>query len=218
MDSISVLVADDHAVVREGLRRLLETEQDIILVGEAGNGTEAVEKVRRLHPDVVVLDISMPKLCGLDAAPDIRRESPETQVVVLSMHENEGYIYQMFRSGTIGYVLKGSPSAEILLAIRAAKKGEHFVSSKISDELIRIFLSHKGADTPVRKYDLLSDREQQTFRMMSSGYSTVQIAESLFLSPKTVEKHRANVMKKLALKNQIELVKFAISIGIIDLQ
>ena len=211
-----ILVADDHAIVREGLRQLLAREPDMDVVGEAEDGQEALEKARSLRPDITLLDIAMPRLSGLDAVRLIKEAVPETQIVVLSMYEKEAFVHQVFASGALAYVLKAASSSDVIEAVRAAYQGEYFLSSQIRAEVIRTYLDSRGEKRSVRGYDLLSDREQQVFRLVVEGNSTAQVADLLCLSPKTVEKHRANVMKKLGVRDLLAMVKYAIKIGIID--
>lgn len=211
-----ILIADDHAIVREGLRQLLNSQRDMEVAGEAQDGREALEKAKLLRPDVTILDIAMPGLSGLEAVRLIKEAVPGTQIVVLSMHEKEAYVHQVFASGALAYVLKASPSTDVLEAIRAAHRGEYFLSSKIRAEVIGRYLESRKEQPAVRGYDLLSEREQQVFRLMVEGNSTNQIADVLCVSPKTVEKHRGNVMNKLGIHDLVALVKYAIKIGIID--
>jgi two-component system response regulator NreC len=211
-----ILIADDHAIVREGLRQLLNSQRDMEVAGEAQDGREALEKAKSLRPDVTLLDIAMPGLSGLEAVRLIKEAVPDTQIVVLSMHEKEAYVHQAFTSGALAYVLKASPSTDVLEAIRAAHRGEYFLSSKIKAEVIGRYLESRKEKPAVRGYDLLSEREQQVFRLMVEGNSTNQIADVLCVSPKTVEKHRGNVMNKLGIHDLVALVKYAIKIGIID--
>jgi two-component system response regulator NreC len=211
-----ILIADDHAIVREGLRQLLNSQRDMEVAGEAQDGREALEKAKSLRPDVTILDIAMPGLSGLEAVRLIKEAVPHTQIVILSMHEKEAYVHQVFASGALAYVLKASPSTDVLEAIRAAHRGEYFLSSKIKAEVIGRYLESRKEKPAVRGYDLLSEREQQVFRLMVEGNSTNQIADVLCVSPKTVEKHRGNVMNKLGIHDLVGLVKYAIKVGIID--
>jgi two-component system response regulator NreC len=213
---MNILIADDHAVVREGLRQLFAAHPDMEVVGEAKDGQEALEKARLLRPDVTLLDIGMPRLSGLDAVRLIKEAVPETQIVVLSMYEKEAFVHQVFASGALAYVLKAASSSDVIEAVRAAHRGEYFLSSKIRAEVIGSYLESRKEEPSVRGYDLLSDREQQVFRLMVEGNSTTQIADILCVSPKTVEKHRANVMKKLGVRDLVAMVKYAVKIGIID--
>ncbi|MGD8513498.1 MAG: response regulator transcription factor [Deltaproteobacteria bacterium] len=213
---MKVLIADDHAIVREGLKQLVNSQRDMEVVGEAGDGRQALERAKSLRPDVTLLDIAMPSLSGLEAVRLIKEAVPDTQIVVLSMHKKEAYVHQAFASGALAYVLKASPSSDVLEAIRTAHRGEYFLSSKIRAEVIGRYLESRKEQPAVRGYDLLSEREQQVFRLMVEGNSTNQIADVLCVSPKTVEKHRGNVMNKLGIHDLVGLVKYAIKIGIID--
>lgn len=211
-----ILIADDHAVVREGVRQLLDGQQGMEVVGEAQDGQEALEKAKSLRPDVTLIDIAMPRLSGLEAVRLIKQAVPDTRIVVLSMHKKEAYVHQVFAAGALAYVLKASPSSDVLEAIRRAYRGEYFLSSKIEAEVIGTYLENRGEKPSVCGYDLLSEREQQVFRLMVEGSSTNQIADVLCVSPKTVEKHRGNVMKKLGIHDLVAMVKYAIKIGVID--
>ncbi len=216
MGKIKILIADDHAIVRDGLRQLLNGQQDMDVAGEAEDGQEALDKVKSLHPDVVLLDIAMPNLSGLEVIGLIREAVPDSQVVVLSMHAKETYVQQALAAGALGYVLKASPSQDILEAIRAAHRGEYFLSSRLRAEVIGKYLKTQRSNPSVRGYDLLSEREQQVFRLVAQGHSTGQIADILCVSPKTVEKHRTSLMNKLGVHDRMELLKYAIKIGVID--
>ena len=218
MNKIRVLIADDHAVVRSGLRQLMGDQPDLEVVGEAGDGREALEKVKSLKPNVIVLDIAMPGVSGLEAAGLIKEAVPSCQIVVLTMHGKENFVRQVLSSGALAYVFKASPVQDVLAAVRAAHRGEYFLSSKIEAEVVGAYLDHRREAPAVRGYDLLSEREQQIFRLVAEGNSTNQIAEVLCVSPKTVEKHRTNIMKKLGLKDRLDVVKYAVRIGIIDPQ
>jgi len=216
MNKIRVLIADDHAIVREGLRQLLNGQTDMEVAGEAEDGRQALEKVKSLHPDVILLDIAMPHLSGLEVISLIREAAPETQVVVLSMHSKETYVQQVLSSGALGYVLKASPSTDILEAIRMAHRDEYFLSSRLKAEVIGKYLKTKRSTPALRGYDLLTEREQQVFRLVAQGHSTSRFADILCVSPKTVEKHRTSLMNKLVVHDRLELLKYAIKIGIVD--
>ena len=216
MNKIKVLIADDHAIVREGLRQLLNGQRDMEVAGEAEDGRQALEKVKSFHPDVILLDIAMPHLNGLEVISLIKEAAPETQVVVLSMHSKETYVQQVLSSGALGYVLKASPSTDILEAIRMAHRDEYFLSSRLKAEVIGKYLKTKRSAPALRGYDLLTEREQQVFRLVAQGHSTSRIADILCVSPKTVEKHRTSLMNKLGVHDRLELLKYAIKIGIVD--
>ncbi|HUH65363.1 MAG TPA: response regulator transcription factor [Syntrophales bacterium] len=216
MKKIRIMIADDHAIVRDGLRQLLNGQPDMEVAAEAEDGQEALKKVKSLHPDVTLLDIAMPRLSGLEVIALIREASPETQVVVLSMHAKETYVQQVLASGALGYVLKASPSTDILEAIRSAHRGEYFLSSRLKAEVIGQYLKARPAATSLRGYDLLTEREQQVFRLVAQGHSTNRIADILCVSAKTVDKHRTALMNKLGIHDRMELLKYAIKIGVVD--
>jgi DNA-binding NarL/FixJ family response regulator len=216
MKKIRILIADDHAIVRDGLRQLLNSQADMEVTGQAEDGREALKKVKTLRPDVILLDIAMPRLSGLEVITLIREASTETQVVVLSMHAKETYVQQVLASGALGYVLKASPSTDILEAIRTAHRGEYFLSSRLKAEVIGQYLKTRPMAAAVRGYELLTEREQQVFRLVAQGHSTAQIAEILCVSAKTVEKHRTSLMNKLGVHDRMELLKYAIKIGVVD--
>jgi two-component system response regulator NreC len=213
---LRVLIADDHAIVRDGLRQLLNGQPDMEVAGEAEDGQQALAKVKSLRPDVIVLDIAMPRISGLEVISLIRQVADETQIVVLSMHAKETYVRQVLASGALGYVLKASPSTDILQAIRSAHRGEYFLSSRLKAEVISKYLETPQSTPSLRGYDLLTEREQQVFRLVAQGHSTPQISDVLCVSPKTVEKHRTSLMKKLDIRDRLELLKYAIKIGIVD--
>ena len=215
MSKIKIMIADDHAVVREGLRNLLEEQTDMEVIAEVSDGMQAVKKVKNVSIDIALLDIAMPNLNGLEAVSLIKDASPETQVILLSMHKKDAYVHQALLAGALGYVLKASPTTDVLEAIRSVHKGEYFLSSKINSKIITAFLKSRTEKPSVSGYDLLSEREQQVFRLLVEGKSSVEIADILCISSKTVEKHRANTMKKLDIHNMVSMVKYAIKIGII---
>jgi len=216
MGKISVLIADDHAIVRDGLRQLLKGQPDMDVVGEAEDGLLALEMVKKLRPDVVLMDIAMPRLSGLEAIVLIREAVPGARIVVLSLHDKETYVQQVLAAGALGYVLKASPSSDILEAIRSAHRNDYFLSSKLRAEVVGAYLRQSPQSRALKGYDLLSDREQQVFRLMAQGSSTAEIARILCVSPKTVEKHRASVMAKLGVHDRLALLKYAIKIGVVD--
>ena len=216
MGKIQVLIADDHAIVRDGIRQLLKKESDMEVIGEAVDGLEAPEQVKALQPDVVLLDIAMPNLNGLETIGLLKESCKDTQVVILSMHANESYVQQTLESGALGYVLKASSSTDIIQAIRSAQKNEYFLSSKIKATVIDSYLKTKKIEPTVRGYDLLSEREQQVFRLVVQGSSTKQIADILYVSPKTIEKHRGSISSKLGIHGRLEMLKYAIKIGIVN--
>ena len=217
MKPIKILIADDHAMVREGLRQLLDLQNDIEVVGEARDGIEALEKARELKPDVLLMDIAMPRLGGLDALKLIRESVPEARVVILSMYEKDAFAQEALRNGAVGFVLKGAPSSDMLAAIRNAHANRFFLSQSIQATVIDGYLAG-GREKAPTVYDQLSEREKQVFALLIEGNSIVQISDILCVSGKTVETHRANINRKIGTSNPVSMVKFAIRHGIIDLE
>jgi len=207
MGAIRVLVADDHTIVRQGLVGILKASTDIDVVGEAGDGAEAVEKATKLKPDVVVLDISMPHLNGLEAARRIREALPGTRVLVLTMHDDEEYVLKMVRAGASGYLLKDSAASELLAAIRALKAGKASFGPHATRALAEAYQSDRPL--PEDPFERLTDREREIFQLVVEGNTNAQIAEMLFISPKTVDNHRTRMMEKLGVHGTAELVRFA---------
>jgi DNA-binding NarL/FixJ family response regulator len=216
MDRIQVLIADDHVMVREGLRLLLEAQSDIVVVGEAGDGIETLERARELKPDVVLLDIAMPRMSGLEAVRLIREAAPETRIVVLSMYEKEAYAHQAIEAGAHGYVLKGEPSPEVLAAIRAAGADRYYFSSKVHADVIKGYLGGRPYNETNKGFGSLTERERQTFFLLIEGNTSPQIGKALCLSIKTVEKHRASICRKIGTNSPLEMMKYAIRWGIIN--
>jgi DNA-binding NarL/FixJ family response regulator len=207
MGAIRVLVADDHTIVRQGLVGILKGSADIEVVGEAGDGAEAVEKATKLKPDVVVLDVSMPHLNGIEAARRIREALPGTRVLVLTMHDDEEYVLKMVRAGASGYLLKDSAASELLAAIRALKAGKASFGPHATRALAEAYQSDRPL--PEDPFERLTDREREIFQLVVEGKTNAQIAEMLFISPKTVDNHRTRMMEKLGVHGTAELVRFA---------
>ena len=216
--NITVFLADDHTIVRQGLAKLLEGEPDLRVIGEAENGREAVVKVEKLKPDIVLMDIAMPMLNGIEATRQIRKICPQTKVIILSMHSHGRYISELFGLGASGYLLKSSTGTDIINAIHTALKGSTYLSPSISDKVIEDYLSLKKKSHQDDLYNRLSNREREVFQMIAEGRSTKEIAEILCLSPSTVKTHRANIMEKLEKDNISQLIQFAIHLGIVELQ
>ena len=208
----TLLLADDHQMVRQGLRALLAQEPDLRLVGEAAEGLEAVRLAERLRPDVLVLDLMMPGLNGLDVTRHVARRVPETHVVILSMHAHEAYVLESLLAGAAGYVLKESSSDELVKAIRAVTAGGRYLSPPLSEEALGAYTRRTGS-LPPDPYHTLTARERVVLQLTAEGHSGTDIAERLFISPRTVETHRANLMRKLKVRNQKELVRYALQRG-----
>lgn len=217
MNNIRLIVADDHSILLEGLRLLLDSTHDIEVVAQASNGLEVLEKVREHRPDVILLDISMPEVNGLEAINIIKSISPNTQVVILSRYEKEAYVHQALSAGASGYVVKGAPSSELIDAIRHARSGKYFLSSQIQTNVIRSFLDNTEKQTNKNdSFSKLSEREAQIFKLLIEGNSSRQISDILCISSKTVDKHRANIARKIGIENPIKMLQFAVRQGLIN--
>ena len=214
---LRVLLADDHALLRDGLRALLEQQPNLEIVAEAGNGREAVRRAEETRPDVVLMDIAMPDLNGLDATRQIRRLLPETKVLILSMYEDQEYIYELLRAGASGYLLKGSASAELLTAIEVVARGECFLSPSVAGRVVEGYVRGSAEPRQPASPAVLTPREREILQLVTEGYSNIAIGERLGISPKTVEVHRAHLADKLDIHDLPGLVKYAIRKGIIKI-
>jgi DNA-binding NarL/FixJ family response regulator len=216
MPPIRILLADDHRLVRLGLKQLLDQRAGISVVGEAGSGFEAVDMAKSLKPDLIFMDISMPELNGLEATRRIIEALPEARVVILSMHSDRRYVTEALRAGAKGYLLKDSAPEDLLQAINRVMGGQYFLSAGVSEQVIAEFIRRAGddADSP---YNLLSAREREVLQLMAEGASTRQIADRLNLSAKTIESHRLHLMEKLDLHSVAELTRYAIREGLVGL-
>jgi two-component system response regulator NreC len=213
----TVLLAEDHTIVRKGLRSLLESEADIEIVGEAENGREAIDRVEELRPDVVVMDIGMPGLNGLEATRQIKKRFSDVQVLILTVHTGEEYILQILRAGASGYLVKQAAPAELISAIQAVHRGEAFLSPSISKKVLDDYVQRAGAAAQWDSLERLTDREREVLQLIAEAYSTREIAEELHISIKTAETHRAHVMEKLGLRSTAELTRYAIRKGVVTL-
>lgn len=213
---IRILLADDHTIVRQGLARLLEEQPDMEIVGEATNGRVVVDKVLELKPDIIIMDIAMPLLNGIEAAKKVRKIMPECKIIILSMYSHEHYIHQLLETGISGYLLKDSSGQEIIKAIRAAMKNKTIMSPSISQKVEDAYLAPQKKSTREKRYESLSNREREVFQMIAEGFSTKKIADSLYISVSTVKTHRAKIMEKLGLKSPVQLGRFAIKLGLVD--
>ncbi|MDQ7819662.1 MAG: response regulator transcription factor [Armatimonadota bacterium] len=216
VSTIRILIADDHAIVREGIRMILEAEPDFEVVGEATTGREAVELVRRVRPHVVVMDISMPQMNGVEATREIRRISPDTAVLILTMHEDESYVFQLLQLGASGYVLKRAAASDLVEAVRAAARGEAFLYPSVARSVVQDYLERVRSGEGRDRYDGLTEREREILVLLAEGLTNQQIAERLFISVKTVQTHRAHIMEKLDLHDRALLVRYAIRKGLIQ--
>jgi DNA-binding NarL/FixJ family response regulator len=205
-----ILIADDHGIVRSGVKLLLDRQPDMEVVAEADDGVDALEQAVRLKPDVAVLDVSMPRMTGLQATHEIKRQSPDTQILILSMHDDERYLFEALRAGASGYVLKRAADKDLVDAIRAASRGEPFLTSAAQQTLIRDFLERDAQPSE------LTPREQEVVKLIAEAHTNKEIAEILHLSEKTVESHRGRVLQKLGMRDRVELVRYAIRRGLVE--
>ena len=211
---IRLVVADDHAILRTGLRMLINAQMDMEVVGEAEDGIEAVQAVQNLNPDVVILDVTMPRSGGLDAIKHIATRSRATRVLLLTMHEEPAYLRTALAAGAAGYVLKKSVDADLLSAIRAVSKGRTYVDSELAESLVRDAFSKEDIPGSAAN-SVLSDRELQVLKLVAEGFSSREIAEQIYISTKTVETYRARFAEKLGLKSRAQIVRYALNIGLL---
>ena len=216
--AITILLADDHAIVRQGLAKVLENGANLKVVGEAKDGREAVNKAYQLKPSIVLMDISMPILNGIEATRQIKKMCPQTKVIILSMHSHDRYIGELLKMGASGYLIKDSTGSDIINAIDAAMKGDVFLSPSISRLVVENFVSSKKKQSSREElYANLSNREREVFQMIAEGRSTKDIADILFVSISTIKTHRAHIIEKLQINNISQLVQFAIELGIVEI-
>lgn len=217
MSMTTIVLADDHHVVRQGLRSLLEAEPDFSVVGEASDGLETAQLVERLQPDVLVLDLMMPGLNGLEVTRQVGQRSPQTHVVILSMHANEAYVLEALQAGAAAYVVKESTSAELVRAVREAVAGRRYLSPPLSERAIEAYMQ-KAESAALDPYETLTAREREVLHLAAEGHNNAEIADRLFISRRTVETHRANLMRKLGLRSQTDLIRYALQRGILPME
>jgi DNA-binding NarL/FixJ family response regulator len=210
-----ILLADDHAMVRRGLRLVLDAEPDLEVVDEASDGAEALDRVLQGDVDLAILDVTMPRMTGLQAARELNRRGSAAKVLVLSMHDNEQYLYEALKAGASGYVLKSAAHKDLVEACRAAMRGEPFLYPGAVTALIKDFLAHANDGAPSRE-NPLTPREEEVTKLIAEGHTSKEIAALLVLSEKTVERHRANILEKLGLRDRVDLTRYAIRRGLID--
>jgi len=213
---IRILIADDHTIVRQGLARLIEENPGMKVVGEATNGRLAVEQALEIKPEIVVLDIAMPQMNGIEAAKRIRKKLPKTKILILSMYSHEHYIHELLETGISGYLLKDASGRDIIQAIEAAMKDETFLSPSISKKLVDTYLSPQKTSPKAELFKQLSNREREVFQLIAEGHATRDIADMLCVSISTIKSHRANIMEKLNLDSPVKLVHYAIQLGLVD--
>jgi two-component system, NarL family, response regulator NreC len=215
-EKVRIVIAEDHTILREGLRSLLSSNANFEVVGEAGDGREAIRQVKKLKPDLILSDLSMPKMNGMEAIKEIKRESPATKILVLTVHRAEEYILATFRAGADGYLLKDSTHSELLMAVKKVLSGTHFISPEISEKVIEGYIEGKKSLKSRTSWETLTQREREILKLIAEGYRNKEIAGDLCISVKTVEKHRANLMEKLDLHSIQALTTFAIEKGLVS--
>lgn len=216
MNPIRILIAEDHRIVRDGLRMLLQSEPDFTVVGEAENGREAVVLAKEVQPDVAILDISMPDLSGLEATPLIKTESPQTQVLILTMHESDEYFFRALQAGASGYVLKKAATQDLIAATRAVARGEAFLYPSVAKKLIADYVRRLQPGTEGGGYTSLSDREREVLLLLAQGLSNQEIADQLAITQSTLQTHRVHILEKLGLRTTADLIKYAIQHGLVS--
>lgn len=217
MPEITLILADDHAMVRSGLRMLLEVQSDMRIVGEAENGIDAVRQVMSLQPDVVLMDVQMPDMNGIEATREIKKIVPETAVLALTIYEDDQYFFEMLKAGASGYIPKRAAPDDLVKAIRTVARGDVFLFPTLAARLVQDFVNRQGAEAPLIG-DTLTTREQEILALIAGGLTNAAIGKQLRISVKTVDRHRENIMRKLNMHNRVELVKYAIRVGLIDLE
>jgi len=217
MDKIRVLIAEDHALVREGLRALIEAQPDIEVVAEATNGEEAVQLTREGRPDIILMDITMPKMNGLEATRLIKQDNPDTRILVLTMHESDEYFFKILEAGASGYFIKGGSSAELISALRTVCRGDAFIYPTMANKLLNDYLKRVQTGQNEENYGGLTGRQRQILKLIAEGHTNQEIADLLVLSVTTVQTHRAHIMAKLEFRSRTELIKYAIRHGFIKL-
>jgi DNA-binding NarL/FixJ family response regulator len=210
--STRILIADDHGVVRGGLRLLLDRQPGLQVVDEAGDGVEALERTLAQRPDVAILDVSMPRLTGLQATREIKAHAPEVSVLMLSMHDDERYVFEALKAGASGYVLKREADVDLVDAVHAVRRGEPFLTNAATDTLIREWMN----DETTGPSEPLTHREQEVLKLIAEAHTNREIGEILHLSEKTVESHRGNILRKLGMRDRVQLVRYAIRRGLVE--
>lgn len=216
MSTIRILIAEDHRIVRDGLRMLLQSEPDFEVVAEAETGREAVARAKEHHPDLAILDISMPDLSGLDATKLIKTESPQTQILILTMHESDEYFFRALQAGASGYVLKKAATQDLIAAARAVARGEAFLYPSVAKKLIGDYVNRYESGTEASGYSSLSERERGVLLLLAEGLSNQEIADRLSITQSTLQTHRAHILDKLGLRTTADLIKYAVQHGLVS--
>lgn len=216
----TVLIVDDHPLFREGLKTIIARDPKLEIVGEAGSGREAMRLAKERKPDLALLDIALPDKTGIELTDEIKRIAPETMIMIISMHSKVDYIVKAFQAGATGYVVKDSAAERLLQGIEAVLRGEYFLDSSVSHKVVSKLMEFPREEAKITdmRYDALTSREQEVMVMLAEGFSAKEVAEKLFISPRTVENHRSSIMRKLDLHSNHELIRYAAKLGLIDLE
>jgi DNA-binding NarL/FixJ family response regulator len=209
-----ILIADDHSIVRSGLKKVLDAKADLEVVAEAEDGHEAVEKALKEDVHLAILDVSMPRMTGIQAAAELHKRKPELRIVMLSMHDSEQFLFEALKAGASGYVLKSGADTDIVAAVRAAMRGDSFLYPSAVTTLVRDYVERRGEDA--KQFEVLTPREIEVLKLIAEAYTSKQIASTLFISIKTVERHRQNILDKLGMRDRVELTRYAIRRGLIQ--
>jgi len=214
-DACRIVLVEDHTILREGLKAILSSRSDLQVVGEAGDGLGALRCVQELTPDMILMDLSMPKMGGLEAIKEIKKRCPETKIIALTVHKTEEYVLAALQAGADGYLLKDATHAELLTAIQSVRNGKHYLAPGVSEKVIEGYLEGKKTVKTKSSWETLTQREREILKLIAEGHKNKEIADYLFISLKTVEKHRANLMKKLGLHNAASLTAYALERGLL---
>ncbi len=214
--TIHILLADDHTILRAGLRMMLNAQPDFEVVGEAQDGRQAIQEAQKLQPDVILMDITMPDMNGIEATRQIKKLLPETKVLILTMHEHDEYVFQALRAGASGYMLKEAADTDLISALRVIQNGQFYLSPTAQSVMVGDYLQRVRTGEEKDSYSSLTEREREILKLVAEGYTNNQIAERLIISPKTVDTHRTHVMDKLNLHSRAELVKYAMRRGLLE--
>jgi two-component system response regulator NreC len=213
---IRILLADDHTILRAGLKMMLNAQPDMEVIGEAQDGRQALHEAQRLQPDVILMDITMPDMNGIEATKQIKRAQPEIKVLILTMHEHDEYIFQALRAGASGYMLKEAADTELITALHVVQSGQFYLSPAAQSVMVGDYLQRVRTGEEKDSYSSLTEREREILKLVAEGYTNNQIAERLVISPKTVDTHRTHIMDKLNLHSRAELVKYAMRRGLLE--
>ena len=214
--SIHILLADDHAILRAGLKMMLNAQPDMEVIGEAHDGRQALHEALRLHPDVILMDITMPDMNGIEATRQVKKQLPDVKVLILTMHENDEYVFQALRAGASGYLLKEAADTDLINALHVIQSGNFYLSPTAQSVMVGDYLQRVHAGEEKDSYSSLTEREREILKLVAEGFTNNQIAERLVISPKTVDTHRTHIMDKLNLHSRAELVKYAMRRGLLE--